>query len=203
MATKITTVVTENSAITEEKLASSSVTEAKLASNSVTASKIAAGAVGASEIAAGAVGSSELANGSVTAAKLNVVGNGTAGQFLASDGDGSFSWGDSGITTTTGSAPYYAARAFVVFNGSGTILSQGNVSGVSRTSTGNYTITFSTAMPDANYAICGTAINKTVPGTTIIAGNTVPSAGSMTIQVRNTSSGVLQNVDLISITVFR
>lgn len=80
MATKITTRVTENSAITEEKLASSSVTaaklasssvtEAKLASNSVTASKIAAGAVGASEIAAGAVGSSELASGSVTNAKV-------------------------------------------------------------------------------------------------------------------------------------
>lgn len=40
-----------------------------------------------------AVGASEITDNSVSAAELNVSGNGTAGQYLSSDGDGSFSWG--------------------------------------------------------------------------------------------------------------
>ena len=35
-----------------------------------------------------------VANNSITADQLNVSGNGTSGQFLKSDGDGSFSWDD-------------------------------------------------------------------------------------------------------------
>lgn len=40
-----------------------------------------------------AVNTSKIANDAVDAAKLNVVGNGTTGQALLSDGDGTFSWG--------------------------------------------------------------------------------------------------------------
>jgi len=43
-------------------------------------------------LAADSVGSSEIAANAVGASELNVVGNGTAGQLLSSDGDGSFSW---------------------------------------------------------------------------------------------------------------
>ena len=175
----------------------------KIADDSIDSEHYVDGSIDTAHIADDAVTSAKIATNAVDATALNVGGNGTSGQALLSDGDGSFSWGDSGITTTTGSAPYYGARAFVVFNSSGTILSQGNVSGVSKTATGKYTITFSTAMPDANYAISGTALNKTTQGTTIIAGNTVPSAGSMTIEVRNTSSGILVDVDLLSVVVFR
>ena len=45
-------------------------------------------------IANGGVGTTQLADNSVNASKLNVSGNGTAGQALLSDGDGTFSWGD-------------------------------------------------------------------------------------------------------------
>lgn len=58
--------------VTTAKINDLAVTEAKLANNSVTSGKIASGAVGANE--------------------LNVVGNGTAGQYLQSDGDGSMTW---------------------------------------------------------------------------------------------------------------
>jgi len=65
-----------------------------------------------------------------------------------------------GITTTTGSALYYGARAFVNFNGTGTpaIRNSSNVTSITDNGTGNYTINFTTAMPDANYAAMGSAV---------------------------------------------
>jgi hypothetical protein len=60
-------------------------------------------------------------------------------------------------TNATGSAPVYACRAWVNFNGTGTVAirESGNVSSVTRNGTGDYTINFTTAMPDANYSILG------------------------------------------------
>jgi len=54
----------------------------------------------------------------------------------------------------SGNAPVYACRAWVNFNGTGTvsIRSSGNVSSITDNSTGNYTVNFTTAMPDANYS---------------------------------------------------
>tara|TARA_R110000772_G_scaffold111680_6_gene215768 strand:+ start:4306 stop:5193 length:888 start_codon:yes stop_codon:yes gene_type:complete len=43
-----------------------------------------------------------IANGVVGASKLDVTGNGTAGQALLSDGDGTFSWGAAGAAYTAG-----------------------------------------------------------------------------------------------------
>ena len=43
-----------------------------------------------------------IADDAVTADKLKVTGDGTAGQALLSDGDGSFSWGSAGNTYTAG-----------------------------------------------------------------------------------------------------
>jgi len=69
------------------------------------------------------------------------------------------------LTTASGSAPSYSARAWVNFDGTkdttGTvstantdrlIRASGNVSSVSRTAAGQYTVNFTTAMSDANYA---------------------------------------------------
>jgi hypothetical protein len=55
----------------------------------------------------------------------------------------------------TGSAPVFAARAWVNFDGTTTtptIRASGNVSSITKTTTGDYTVNFTTAMPDANYA---------------------------------------------------
>jgi hypothetical protein len=50
--------------------------------------------------------------------------------------------------------PAYDARAWVNFNGTGTvsIRASGNVSSITDNGVGDYTVNFSTAMPDANYA---------------------------------------------------
>ncbi len=53
----------------------------------------------------------------------------------------------------SGSAPMYACRAWLRFNGTGVpaILASGNISSVTDNGTGDYTVNFTTAMPDANY----------------------------------------------------
>jgi hypothetical protein len=57
----------------------------------------------------------------------------------------------------TGSAPIYACRAWVNFNGTGTVAirESGNVSSITDNGTGDYTVNFTTAMPDVNYAVLG------------------------------------------------
>ena len=49
-------------------------------------------------IADDAVDSTKIAANAVDATALNVSGNGTAGQFLQSDGDGSFTWAEATMT---------------------------------------------------------------------------------------------------------
>jgi len=69
------------------------------------------------------------------------------------------------ITTAlnaTGSAPIYACRAWVNFNGIGTVAirASGNVSSITDNGTGNYTVNFTTAMPTADYCALVTSIPK-------------------------------------------
>ena len=58
------------------------------------------------------------------------------------------------LSTASGSAPSYSARAWVNFNGTGTVAirASGNVSSITDNGTGDYTVNFATAMPDANYS---------------------------------------------------
>lgn len=109
--------------------AADSATTAGSATTASTANAIADGAVStAAKLAIGVVTTPKLADGSVSAAKL----------------DGAQS----------GAAPIYAARAWVNFNGTGTVAirASGNVSSITDNGLGDYTINFATAMPDANYA---------------------------------------------------
>lgn len=77
----------------------------------------------------------------------------------------------------TGSAPIYAARAWVNFNGTGTVAirASGNVSSITDNGTGDYTVNFTTAMQDVNYAVnCASqggsysSVSATAVGTTQI-----------------------------------
>ena len=58
------------------------------------------------------------------------------------------------LSTASGNAPSYSARAWVNFNGTGTVKinGSGNVSSITDNGTGDYTVNFSTAMPNTNYA---------------------------------------------------
>ena len=61
------------------------------------------------------------------------------------------------LTTASGSAPSYSARAWVNFNGTGTIAirASGNVTSITDNGVGDYTVNFTTAMADVNYASMG------------------------------------------------
>jgi hypothetical protein len=93
---------------------------------------------------------------------------GTSGYYLKSNGADAPSWdavatetawvsNDSRAKTAlnaSGTAPIYACRAWVNFNGTGTVAirASGNVSSITDNGVGDYTVNFTTAMPDANYA---------------------------------------------------
>jgi hypothetical protein len=62
------------------------------------------------------------------------------------------------IPTVSGTAPLYMARAWVNFNGTGTVAirGSGNVSSITDNGVGLYTVNFTTAMSDVNYSAVGT-----------------------------------------------
>jgi len=74
------------------------------------------------------------------------------------------------VLNATGSAPMYACRAWVNFNGIGTVAirASGNVSSITDNGTGDYTVNFATAMPDANYAMSASAQDSDSGGDVII-----------------------------------
>jgi hypothetical protein len=77
------------------------------------------------------VSTADLADAAITAAKLD--------------------------SAQSGSAPIYGARAWVNFDGTGTVAirASGNVSSITDNGVGNYTVNFTTALPNANYATVG------------------------------------------------
>jgi len=97
-----------------------------------------------------------------------------------------------------GTAPVYAARAWVNFNGTGTVAirASGNVSSITDNGTGDYMVNFTTAMSDANYSITAQCdrVYATENGTSFnINSTTAPS----TTAVRMTSWRVTAgNVDV-------
>lgn len=104
-----------------------------------------------------------------------------------------------------GSAPIYAARAWVNFDGTtGTIRASGNVASVTRTTTGTYTVTFTTAMDDANYSIVGTALSGTALQYANVKVDSM-AAGSFTITTTGQNSGNPALVDFgtVCLTIFR
>ena len=66
----------------------------------------------------------------------------------------------------SGTAPIYACRAWVNFNGQGTVAirASGNVSSITDYGVGAYTVNFTTAMPDSNYSVSFVASNSTPYG---------------------------------------
>jgi len=57
------------------------------------------------------------------------------------------------VPTVSGTAPLYMCRAWVNFNGTGTVAirASGNVSSITDNGVGIYAVNFTTAMPDANF----------------------------------------------------
>ena len=65
-------------------------------------------------------------------------------------------------TSATGSAPIFSCRAWVNFNGTGTVAirGSGNVSSITDLGTGMYRVNFTTTLPDANYSAVSSGTNS-------------------------------------------
>lgn len=110
----------------------------------------------------------------------------------------------------TGSAPIYGCRAWVNFNGTGTVAirASGNVSSITDNGAGDYTVNFATAMPDANYCVVGTVNNQNTNGICVGVSSTAPggtlntmTASAVRVIANNVSS--LYDMTLFSVCIFR
>jgi hypothetical protein len=103
----------------------------------------------------------------------------------------------------SGSAPIYGARAWVNFDGTGTVAirASGNVSSITDGGTGTFTINFTTAMPNVNYAAVGTAVNSASFFTCITSGAN-NQLSSYDIRV-TTDAGSLNDPNFCSYAFFR
>jgi hypothetical protein len=113
-------------------------------------------------------------------------------------------------------ATAYGCRAWVNFNGTGTVAirASGNVSSITDNGTGNYTVNFTTAMPDTNYSV--SAWNNNPMGT--LGSGTTLRCGGMQYEVSRTTSafrtqtfgyvgstnvGTAEDINAIYVSIFR
>ena len=141
-----------------------------------------------------------------TSGTLNIVtgsGSGSnaitidASQNVAVNGNMSFNSGYGSAATA------YGCRAWVNFNGTGTVAirASGNVTSITDTGVGDYLVNFTTAMPDTNYiALIGGVYNRFVA-----TNNDAGSFTHTTTQMRCTMNDAVGLADsaYMQITVFR
>ena len=111
------------------------------------------------------------------------------------------------VATVTGTAPIYPCRAWVNFNGTGTVAirASGNVSSITDNGTGDYTVNFTTALPDANYsAICTSCLESGQASARIMSINlnSAMSTTSVRTQVTN-DTGTNEDKTVNCVSVFR
>jgi hypothetical protein len=106
-------------------------------------------------------------------------------------------------------------RAWVNFNGTGTVAirESGNVSSITDNGTGDYTVNFTTAMPDANYGATASArgegnVSRGAGALINIPKNAVaPTTSAIRLTVgagaTSISDGSLVDVDFVNVAIFR
>ena len=112
----------------------------------------------------------------------------------------------------TGSAPIFACRAWVNFDGTGTVAirESGNVSSITDNGTGDYTVNFTTAMVDANYAMLVTGVpsnvgngNQTDLGYYSTNGTNAVGVTSSSVRILSRYGSIAVDIDTISVAIFR
>ena len=106
----------------------------------------------------------------------------------------------------TGSAPVYACRAWVNFNGTGTVAirASGNVSSITDNGSGDYTVNFTTAMSDSNYcANISLGSSGALAATIGTISGVAPTASALRFDARATNTGALTDPVYASVSIFR
>jgi hypothetical protein len=137
---------------------------------------------------------------------LQRLGAGTSGQYLQTGGTGANpSWSSvSGyadsdalsLFSATGSAPVFAVRTWINFNGNGTvsIRDSGNVSSLTDVGTGNYRVNLTSNMPNANYSGFVTA-GGTSSGGSFTYHGTIHSQATSSYGINTTAYNVGTTLD--------
>jgi hypothetical protein len=139
---------------------------------------------------------------------------GAAGTAVVSNGSLPVYGYPAQLSTASGSAPSYAARAWVNFNGTGTVAirASGNVTSITDLGgTGVYAVNFTTSMQDANYSIAGCCRVENRSGVlsqvvVCYHRSTAPTSNSVTIETMVDGGGANPfSVDTVYVTlqVFR
>jgi hypothetical protein len=103
-------------------------------------------------------------------------------------------------------ATAYGCRAWVNFNGTSTVAirASGNVTSITDNGTGDYTVNFTNAMPDANYsAVIGRSVDASAyPGGGLFSSVTYLTSGFRILPQRDTG-GVNVDTTIVTAAVFR
>ena len=123
--------------------------------------------------------------------------NTSAGLVYSADTSGIIKVQSNGVTTN--------ALAWVNFDGSASSpiapRAAYNISSVTRNSTGNFTLNFTTAMADANYAVAGLAGVGSAAASTVWGDQGTRTTSAYQFAVGNSSSGSNGNYNYINIII--
>jgi hypothetical protein len=170
--------------------AAAAIAGSKLADDAITTAKIDDDAVTTAKIDNDAVTTAKIDDGAITAAKL----------------DGA----------QTGSAPIYGCRAWVNFDGTRDeadtgastnganvlIRASGNVASVLKNATGDYTITFTTAMPNANYIHVAPSVGQASASYNWSVRRNTQTASAFGVIVNNSNAGTSVDSSHVSVAFF-
>jgi hypothetical protein len=120
-------------------------------------------------------------------------------------------------TNATGSAPIYACRAWVNFDGTASppsIRASGNVSSITDHGTGSYTVNFTTAMADVNYSTVVTSSNGNSGQTWLLSdagpnlnsgaySTTHTTTSSIRLLGGNSSNSLPYDAAVVAVAIFR
>jgi hypothetical protein len=137
---------------------------------------------------------------SASATSLTLQSAGTTGLTIDTSQNLAFNSGYGSVATA------YGCRAWVNFNGTGTVAirASGNVSSITDNNAGDYTVNLTTAMPDANYAYVGTAGRSPADGTLLVEGTaTTPTTTAFGVQTRLNSTNAGTDALYVYVAIFR
>jgi hypothetical protein len=109
------------------------------------------------------------------------------------------------LSTASGSAPSYSARAWVNFNGTGTVAirASGNVTSITDGGVGIYTVNFTNAMPDVNYVTLSTG-TPPVDNLGVVCLKNAGTYSTSAVQIRSGTPGVaFEDFSIISVSILR
>lgn len=154
-----------------------------------------ANAVTTAYINDGAITTAKIANGAVIPADLS-----TGAPSWDGSGNLQFNSGYGSVATA------YGCRAWVNFNGTGTVAirGQGNVSSITDTGTGEYIVNLTTAMPDTNGTVSGSAVETvgSVTGGMRVVSASFNSSSAIRVGVLFQNGG-LTDCPFVGISIFR